>query len=245
MGAWLILYLFEHLLVNSQAALFFKDEGKRFISMVNRLEDLPFLPAIEILFIGLPFLVHIVWGVIYLLTAKMNSFPGDGLKPTLPHYRKNRAYSWQRITSWLLVVGVLAHVVHMRFLHAPKEVGESIYQVRVHEDARLSEVAGKLEATLVPDGREVTALVDSPGKGFFLMVRESFKSLSLVMLYSLFVIIACYHAFNGLWTFLITWGVTLKRKTQSYLRLVALALMWVTLFLGLFSIWGLWLQNVR
>lgn len=244
MGAWLVLYLFWHLLVNSQAGLFFKDEGRHFVSMVNKLEDLPFLPVVELMFIGLPFVVHIIWGILYLRQAKINSLPGDGTKPNLPQYPRNRAYSWQRITSWILIVGVLAHVIHMRFLHAPKEREEGVYTVAVTNDAKLQNVADKLKVTLEPEGDGILAVADNPGKAFFLMVRESFKSPTMVILYSGFVIFACYHAFNGLWTFLITWGVLLTRRSQAVIRQFTIALMWLTIMLGLFSAWGTYFTYV-
>lgn len=243
-GAWLVLYLFWHLLVNSQAALFFKDEGSHFVALVNKLEDLPFLQVVELLFIGLPFVIHIVWGVLYLRQAKMNSFPSDGSKPALPEYRRNRAYSWQRITSWILIVGVVAHVVHMRFLNAPQLRHEGAYIVTVTDDAKLKNVAEKLRVTLEPNGKKIRAIADTPGKAFFLMVRESFKSPFMVVLYSLFVIFSCYHAFNGLWTFLITWGIMMTRRAQIVIRRCTLTLMWVTIFLGLLSAWGTYITYV-
>ena len=58
LGLWLVIYLCEHLLVNSQAALFFHDDGYGFVTAVNKLEALPYLRVIELVFLGLPFLLH-------------------------------------------------------------------------------------------------------------------------------------------------------------------------------------------
>ena len=44
MGLWLVLFLMEHLLTNSQAALLLGDNGKMFVQMVNGLHNLPFFP---------------------------------------------------------------------------------------------------------------------------------------------------------------------------------------------------------
>ena len=109
-GLWLVIFLIEHLLTNSQAALWIGDNGLGFIQAVNSLKELPHLQAIEIFLLGVPLLVHGLWGVKYLMTSKMNSFASDGSSPSLPQYPRNRAYTWQRITSWILLVGIAAHV---------------------------------------------------------------------------------------------------------------------------------------
>lgn len=118
-GIWLVIFLIEHLFTNSQAALFIGDDGSGFVSAVNFLKGLPYLPVIEIFLLGIPFLIHGLWGIRYLLTAEYNSIPTDGSSPSLPQYARNQAYTWQRITSWILLVGILAHVIHMRFIDYP------------------------------------------------------------------------------------------------------------------------------
>src|SRR5271170_4851053 len=78
MGLWLVLFLMEHLLTNSQAALLLGENGKMFVQMVNSLHNLPYLQVIEIFLLGVPFLIHMVWGVQRLFTAKANSSRTDG-----------------------------------------------------------------------------------------------------------------------------------------------------------------------
>src|SRR5258708_7890118 len=119
MGLWLVLFLIEHLFTNSQAALFFGDDGNGFVRAVNALKNLPYLSVIEVTLIGVPFLVHGGWGIYYLFTSKSNSWGNDGTRPYLPEYPRNHAYTWQRITSWILLIGIIAHVVDMRFIHYP------------------------------------------------------------------------------------------------------------------------------
>ena len=120
MGLWLVLYLIEHLLVNSQAALWIGDDGSGFVRMVDSLESLPYLQVIEILFIGVPLLIHGVWGVKRAFDARLNSSRTDGSAPAMK-YGSNRAFTWQRLTSWILLFGIAAHVVQMRFLDMPKK----------------------------------------------------------------------------------------------------------------------------
>src|SRR5579872_5440533 len=123
-GLWFVLFLIEHLLTNSQAALWVGDNGQGFVRMVNMLHNLPYLHEIEIFLLGVPILVHMVWGVKYLFTSKMNSMRSDGSKPALPEYARNHAYTWQRITSWILLFAVFGHVVKFRFLEYPSSVLE-------------------------------------------------------------------------------------------------------------------------
>ncbi|MCH9626171.1 MAG: Succinate dehydrogenase cytochrome b558 subunit [Chlamydiales bacterium] len=262
LGIWLVIYLFEHLLVNSQAPVFFDDDGNGFVSMVNQIHSLPYLPVIEILFLGLPFLIHGVWGVFYALTSKGNAHRTDGTNPALPQYKRNRAYSWQRITSWLLLIGIVAHVIQMRFVENPTHVqdgDEQFYVTRLVADQGLEQAAEKFDVHLysrLEEGTvwykavehkklkpgQVWVVASNAGSAFLLIVRETFKSPVMVILYSILVIAAVYHAFNGLWTAMISWGITLTRRSQKRMRLITSTLMGVVLFLGLLSVWGTYLS---
>jgi len=248
LGVWLVIYLCEHLLVNSQAAFFFEDDAYGFVSMVNKIHDLPYLKVIELVFLGVPFAIHGLWGIKYALTARLNARQTDGSEPSLPQYKKNVAYSWQRITSWLLLVGILAHVIHMRFLEYPEKStqdGIHQYNVRVQYDAGLPHVAEKLHVKLYDRSEtkplkkgQLLAVAPSAGAAFFLILRETFENPMMVLLYTLLVIAASFHAFNGLWTFMITWGITLTRRSQKVMRKITTTLMWLVTLLGLIAVWG-------
>lgn len=319
MGLWLVLFLIEHLLTNSQAALWLGDNGKGFVDMVDALHNLPYLQVIELTLIGVPILIHGVLGVKYLLTSKMNSAKSDGSKPYLP-LRRNRAYSWQRITSWILLLGLILHVTKFRFLEYPEsiQVGTStFYLVKVKIDDGLYTVADRLNVALfdqeaiqqerealdergsekslleaakvikdqrydawggpvqqpyssqkaiilnsakryedhvrwvaflekekLPRGEALVAATDF-GTATLLTVRDTFKSPIYIALYTIFVLAACFHAFNGFWTFLITWGWVLKMAAQRAWVTVSVVLMLIMLFLGLAAIWGTYWVNLR
>ncbi len=294
LGLWLVLYLFEHLLVNSQAALFTEDQGSGFVAMVNQIHALPYLPVIEIVFLGIPFLVHGVWGVTYLFTARHNSLPTDGTRPELTQYKRNHAYSWQRYTSWILLFGILAHVIHMRFVDYPTLIyqwGEKEYLIPLRMDPGLYAVANTLGVAIYDrnkiEGRaqalrekedrlkidsskneemyetqmreeriwvdaaekielkkgDVLAIAKNAGTAFLFILRDVFKNIGVVILYSLLVIATVYHAFNGLWTFLITWGVTLTQKSQKRARTLSTIFMVLVGSLGLMAAWGSYLTT--
>ncbi len=295
-GLWLVIFLIEHLLTNSQAALFIGDDGSGFVSAVNFLKGLPYLPVIEISLIGIPLLIHGIWGIRYLFTGEYNNFSTDGSAPALGQYPRNQAYTWQRWTSWILLVGIVAHVIHMRFLEYPTsaQLGtEHFYMVRLDNDSGLATLSRRLgfevydqahiqqieqslasrppvevtqetpEALIAAqksreeqawlkalqkrplNAQQVLGVSQSFGIAELLMVRDTFKNPTMILLYTGLVLAACFHAFNGLWTFMITWGVTLTANSQRGMRKLAVVLMVLIAFLGLAAIWGTYWFNLK
>lgn len=262
MGIWLTAFLTLHLFTNSQAALLIGDEHSGFIRSVNDIHNLPYLLVIELLLLGIPFFVHIVWGIQYLRTAAFNSGRTDGSSPSLTGYSRNHGYTWQRLTAWVLIFLVAGHVIQMRFLGAPLPIEEghlSHYLISLHEDAGLPAAAERVGATLhtpaeaqthwpqmhwaetapsSSSAHRVIAAAPNFGAAELLMVRETFKAPLMLLIYTVLVLSACFHGFNGLWTFCITWGVTLSATSQNAMRLIALSLMLLVTLLGLTAIWG-------
>lgn len=256
-GFFFALFLIEHLLVNSQAALFLGDDGQGFVHAVNSIHNLPYLPILEIFLLGVPILIHMAWGIKYLRTSEANSFVSDGTVPSMPEYPRNKAYTWQRITSWILLFGVIAHVAQMRFIEEPvamKEGAHEYYLVRVQHDEGLSSLVPRLDSQIL-DGqilehhplKEGQVFVRAPdfGTAELLMVRETFKMPLMIALYTLFVLSACFHGFNGLWSFMIKWGVTLSVRSQAMMLKVSTFLMVVVAFMGLAAIWGTYWLNLK
>lgn len=311
-GMWFVLFLIEHLITNSQAALLFGDSGKGFIRMVNLIHNLPYLTVIEVGLLGIPILIHAIWGVRYALTSKFNSMGSDGSKPSLK-YARNRSYTWQRITSWILLVLLTVHVVKFRFLEYPDSVNTGsahpAYFVTVSMDPGLYTVASRLGVTLydqtalsklkeeltqnrheqglmsaardlqkkqshkyssqeatiletaqrTKEGRafteaitryplkrgEVVAASPTFGTASLLSVRDTFKSPMWVGVYTVFVLCAVFHAFNGLWTSMLTWGFVIKSAAQTRARKVAITLMFAIGFLGLMAVWGTYFINLK
>lgn len=320
-GLLIVLFLIEHLLTNSQAALLIGNDGNGFVRAVNFIHNLPYLPVIEIGLIGVPILLHAVLGIRYAITGKLNAHKSNGTKPSMHNNGRNRAYSWQRFTSWILLVGLIGHVSFMRFYHYPitaKEGDQKYYFVRVHMDNGLYTVAkrlgvqlydqqkidsivsnfnglknqieqnndrvenlektwpkGILSAQGVPydnqtaqlldnhqayeqrkvwiealtdrsiDKSEVIAVATQFGDAVLLTVRDAFKNPIVAILYTIFVIAACFHGFNGLWTFCISWGVILRMRSQSRMVNICIAIMVLIACLGLASIWGTYWVNLK
>lgn len=294
-GVFIVLFLISHLLTNSQAALFIGDDGSGFVDAVNGIHNLPYLPAIEIGLLAVPILIHMIWGIRYLRTGEFDSFKSDGTTPSLPEYSRNRAYTWQRITSWVLLFGILAHVVQMRFLEYPTSAkidDKTYYMLPVSLDSGLITVAQRLHVRLLtqkmidyeksadmtqsnwlslPSSKdqlieqrrqqqeewakaaeahplkegEVLAIAPDFGTIELLLVRDTFKSPIMIALYTLFVLAACFHGFNGLWTAMITWGVTISVSAQRKMLWFSTALMVFVTFLGMAAIWGTFWLNLN
>ena len=312
-GLWLAIFLVEHLLTNSQAALFFGDNGKGFIYFVNILKNLPYLPVIEVSLLAIPILLHGYWGVLYIFKGKSNSKPSDGSKPSLTRFGRNHAYTWQRYTAWILLIGIIAHVGFMRFYLYPiclNQGATSSYFVRISMDPGLYTVADRLNVHLYDksaiarakqsvkdsEGRkaafdaaktyeeededipynqstdealtklqdeqmekkfvdalakrkindhQVIAVAENFGTATLLTVRDSFRNPITCVLYTIFVLAAAFHAYNGLWTFMITWGIVMRMRSQRRSVNLCVGIMLVMAFLGLAAIWGTYFVNLR
>jgi len=309
MGFWLVLYLIVHLVTNSQASLWIGDDGSGFVRLVNSLETLPYLQVVETFLIGIPLAIHGIWGIKRALSARLNASKSDGSKPAMG-YSRNKAFTWQRASSWILLFGIIGHVAQMRYIDAPKKATSSQgdqYFVKLNFDEGLYTLAARLHVSLFnskdleaitkqvrslgivrlekkslsqairsvpynPDEEgardmfqkaiqekqwmeaiasyklnetQVVAAAPSPGVAMLLMVRDTFKSPTMAILYTIFVLAAAFHAFNGFWTFLIAWGMILSYRSQRAMLPVSAVGMLILTFLGLAAIWGSYLINLR
>jgi len=309
-GLWFVLFLIEHLFTNSQAALLLGDSGKGFVRAVDFIHNVPYLTVVEIGLLGVPILIHVVWGVKYALTAAPNSKPSDGTRPQLKSAR-SRAYTWQRVTAWMLLPLLVMHIVNFRFLEYPVEVNTGSspsYMQTVKVDPGLYTVADRLNVKLYDERKidkmvedqhlqrsllaaaeeirerdeqeynfqdetvlraaqhyeeqtnyidgleklkgklkqgEVVAAAPTFGSISLLGVRDTFKSPIWVSIYTLFVLGACFHAFNGLWTSIVSWGWVIRAAAQTTMRKVSIGLMLIIAFLGLMAVWGTYFLNLK
>ncbi len=302
-GIFLILFLIEHMLTNSQAALWLGDEGKGFVDAVNFLHSLPYLQVIEIALLLVPFVIHGIWGLLYLRETKFNSFSSDGSTPSLP-YPRNIAFTWQRVTAIILAIGLVWHVISMRFLRYPEEIGRGInktYAVIASPDNGIAAVAARLDAEVITEETKLLAidhlqkekqsykealeslkgaslssgyerlkyeasvitekelfveelkpskdkwyvLSDNFGTAVLFTVRDAFKSYVTCIFYTLFVLAACFHAGNGLWTAAISWGLSVNERSRVFIRWVSYGLMALLSIWGLASIWLTYFVTLR
>lgn len=151
-GLFFVLFLCEHMLTNSESALLIGEQGSGFIRAVNFLQSLPYLPFIEIFLLAIPIAIHALLGILYLLEARVNSFSTDGSTVSLKGYIRNQAFTWQRITAAIIIIGVIAHVTSMRFLQRPQEVEstpQTKFAIPVTADPGLLTLAPRLKTTII------------------------------------------------------------------------------------------------
>lgn len=173
-GLWFLIFLMEHLFTNSQAAIFFGNSAPWFVNSVGFLHSIPYLPAVEIILLGVPIALHMIWGVWYMLTAKSNIRGRGGKTPSIKSGR-NRAYSMQRITAWIILLGIIFHVAQMRFIMYPYKAHMTTHTKsfgRYTVDSGLYKVAAQLnvpiydaqaierEKSVLADLKKKTTLVD-------------------------------------------------------------------------------------
>ncbi len=310
MGLWFLIFLVEHLFTNSQIALFFGSDGFWFVNSVDWLRNIPYLQVVEVGLLGVPIFYHACFGIYYAFSAKTNSRWSKGAKPSLK-FGRNHAYTWQRISAWILLFGIIFHVVQMRIIDYPYKFswGDKVrYYARLKVDSQLYPVADRLNVKLYDQNaidrekdeyaklghkislvearkneltqevrehksgevynsemdnvyqslqkyellkehirglesrslkdKQVIAVSQSFGALELLNVREAFQGIAMCLFYTVFVLAAVFHGFNGLWTFLITWGLILSRQSQSSMKNFSLGLMFVFGCLGLMAIWG-------
>lgn len=258
-------FLCEHIFVNFLASSFLS-KGHFFVAMVNSFHRLPGLKVIEICGLTIPFAIHAIIGIVYALQGKANNFPNSGDKPHC-NYVRNHFYFLQRLTAWLLLVGILVHVVHMRFIAYPEsvEIGtQTYYAVKVQQKA-FHKITRNTQGFLIyhktnklfvaPEvssdylsvkiknhltTKHMYILAPNFGTSFLYIVRNSFQNLWFVLLYACLVIAAAFHGFNGLWTFCSRWGVVLSHRQQNILQVLCLIIMSSITFMGLSVLWNLY-----
>lgn len=100
-------FLVEHLLTNSLA---FGPHGEAsFNEAVQFIQDLPYLPVVEMVTIFLPLAFHAIYGVVIAVTAKPN--------PQKYPYMENIRFSLQRITGYIAFLFIIIHLAKFRFAH--------------------------------------------------------------------------------------------------------------------------------
>jgi len=249
-GLLFVFFLVEHLLTNFSAVI---KNGSFFVKIVNYFHLFPFLKTVEISMIGIPIFMHIIFGIKYITSTENTIKKKDGIKPFL-NYKRNKAYLFQRATAFLLIFFIIFHVIQMRFINYPKSINinaQKYFFVKISADRVSLNLLNKLEAKtyskkdFIHDNNllnslgfdlkkgQLIAQSDKMGKAFLLVVKNQLKNPIWAIFYLTFVLIAIFHAINGFWTFLITWGVIISNKAQRTALRVCFSFMLIAIFIAL------------
>ncbi|MCD6216687.1 succinate dehydrogenase [bacterium] len=168
------LFLFIHLFINSFAL---KGPGA-FDKAAGAMVKLPYLIIIELIFIFIPLLFHMIYGLAIIWSTD----------PDLARYPKtgNFLYFTQRATGIVTIIFIFAHVYSTTFSLRYVNHQEVSYQF-------------------------MSFLLANP-------VTLIFYVIGLAS--------AVFHFANGIWNFMITWGITAGRDSQR-------AMGWICLLLGI------------
>lgn len=169
-------FLIEHLMANFSAT----KGPEAFQETVDFINSLPFLLAIEILFIFLPILYHGVYGLYIAFQAKHNVGNYS--------YFRNVMFMLQRVTGVIALVYIGWHVYQTRF------------QVAL----------GNVQTTGL--GQLMSEVLTNPWMYTFYLIG---------------IVATVFHFCNGMWSFLVSWGITIGPRAQlvsTYVWAVAFVL---------------------
>lgn len=204
-------FLIEHLLTNSMAAYGqFTPEGGRatFNEHVHFLHSMPYLPLLEIFGIFLPLAFHALYGIKIAMSAKHNVAQYP--------YMENTRFTLQRITGYIAFIFIIIHLLKFRFAHwFPGGIPFLDH-----------DISDKFEITrrgLMEWKFFGTATVVHPG------VTLTFYVIGLAA--------AVYHFANGIFTFCITWGITVGERAQKRVSMAAAGLGLVLFIWGASSLY--------
>jgi len=175
----------------------------RFNKSVHALHELPYLLALEVFGIFLPLAFHALYGIKIALSAQPNVHAYP--------YMANRRYTLQRITGYIAFVFIIIHLLKFRFAHLVGW-GPSFLDPANADKFEMTR-KGLMQWNIAQLGIVMPAWITI---GFY-----------IVGLWA-----ACYHFANGIWTFCISWGITIGERAQRRMGVFA-ALVGIVLF-----VWG-------
>lgn len=173
------LFLLFHLTVNYQAT-----RGEEvFNAAAGFIENVPFLLALEFIFIYIPILFHAVYGLYIAFQAKHNV-------GNFTYYR-NQLFLWQRLTGIITLIFIVWHVWETRIKKA--------------------------------FGAEVN----------FDMMADILSNPAMIVFYAIGIVSTTFHFSNGIWSFLVHWGITVGPRSQRIATYFTMAVFVIVTYIGL------------
>ncbi|MCB9857550.1 MAG: succinate dehydrogenase cytochrome b558 subunit [Phycisphaerales bacterium] len=204
-------FLIEHLLTNSMAAYGqWTGEGGRetFNHHVHFLHSMPYLPLLEIFGIFLPLAFHALYGIKIAMSAKHNVAQYP--------YMENTRFTLQRITGYIAFIFIIIHLLKFRFA----DLFPGGIPFLDHD---------------IPDKFEITRRGLMEWK--FFGTETVVPAAVTLTLYVIGLAAAVYHFANGIFTFCITWGITVGERAQKRVSMAAAGLGLVLFIWGASSLY--------
>jgi succinate dehydrogenase / fumarate reductase cytochrome b subunit len=173
------LFLLFHLTANFQAT-----RGEEvFNSTVGMIENVPFVLALEFIFIYIPIVFHAVYGLFIAFQAKHNV-------GNFSYYR-NQLFLWQRLTGIITLIFIVWHV----------------WETRIQKAL----------------GAEVN----------FDMMADILSNPAMIVFYAIGIVSTTFHFSNGIWSFLVHWGITVGPRSQRIATYFTMAVFVIVTYIGL------------
>lgn len=204
-------FLIEHMLTNSMAAYGeWTGEGGRasFNHHVHFLHSMPYLTLLEIFGIFLPLAFHALYGIKIAMSAKHNVAQYP--------YMENKRFFMQRMTGYIAFLFVIIHLAKFRFAHWFG--GIPFLNPDITDKFEITR-RGLMEWDFFGTGTTIPAGVT-------------------MTLYFIGLAAAVYHFANGIFTFCITWGITVGERAQKRVSMGAAGLGLVLFVWGASSLWA-------
>lgn len=128
-------------------------------------------------------------------------------------YMDNRRFKLQRVTGYIAFLFLLVHVLKFRFAHLVGWGPEFIGNPDPFEVTRIGLTAWAPWGFKVPEAVTMTGYVIGLGA-------------------------ACFHFGNGIWSFCISWGITIGQKAQDRVRMAGLGVAAVLFIWGCGSLYA-------
>jgi succinate dehydrogenase / fumarate reductase cytochrome b subunit len=180
---------------------------------VKQLNETPLVKFIEYFGIIAPVAFHGLLGLWMAVRMDMNQFQYS-------NYR-NWMYFFQRISGVIVLGFIVFHLIHFRF------GAESAFK-----DVHLAPTTDAFRDTHYGEG--AYAAYNPYG-----VIREGLQKAAWIQgLYILGILATSFHFANGLWSFCVTWGITLGRRSQLIMSYVTMAIFLGVAAFGFYALFG-------
>jgi succinate dehydrogenase / fumarate reductase cytochrome b subunit len=176
-------FLLEHLITNSFAL----QGASTYNEKISILTTLPFLMAVEIIFIAIPLAFHTLLGLYFVYLAENNVMEYK--------YLRNYMFYLQRATAIIVFLFVTYHVYTARIARAM--AGVEISYEYMHQ----------------------------------VLAQPVY-----LIIYLIGLIAAMFHFTNGIYTFAVSWGITIGPKSQKIIQTICVSLFIIMSGIGLMEI---------
>lgn len=228
-------FILEHIFTNSAAIkAYFGDTltaSETFNAHVAFLHSIPALPLVEIMFLAAPFLFHTIYG--FVLTARGSFNTGD-----YP-YERNFMYLMQRVSAVIITIFLVVHVLELRFgVNMMPRPPEAVVKVSTNDTThRYSVIIERYQEGVVNEAGTGTRVEH---RDYWAHTAEYFRNMPQwgIWLYILGVVSTAFHFGNGLFLAGITWGIWIRRESQTTAFLACMGLACAVGIAGVLSILG-------